>query len=156
MDNIDQDIIQQYAGSLPEDQQMKFKLEYYGHRKNHWINLAVCIAAGYYGIHKFYIGQKNAGFVYLGMGLGSILFFIIGYFVLIASMFGSSLRMGMFEGGNYGNMMLGNLFAGSIFFILGALLALVLMILILIDICTFKKQTREANTEIAKTISSGL
>ncbi|MBP6926873.1 MAG: hypothetical protein KBC08_01030 [Caldisericia bacterium] len=64
--------------------------------------------------------------------------------------------MEMFESGNYGNMMFGNLFAGSIFFVLGGLLALVLAILILVDICTFKKQTKEANTEIAKTISSGL
>ncbi|MBP6926874.1 MAG: hypothetical protein GYA78_00055 [Caldisericales bacterium] len=58
MDNIDQDIIQQYASSLPEDQQMKFKVEYYGHRKNHWINLAYALPQDTTASTNFILARK--------------------------------------------------------------------------------------------------
>ncbi len=153
MEEMDKDIIRDYSGALDEEKQLRFKIEFYGNIKNCWINLAICLSVGFFGIHKFYLGQKNAGFLYFGMGLASIILLMIGKIVaLCCSPIIPMLRTGMMEKFFFECGFLPVIF----FIILGSLIALVLLILIIIDIFTFKKQTREANIEIAKTILSGL
>jgi TM2 domain-containing membrane protein YozV len=153
IDPKEQQMIDVYTKSLGLEQKRDFLIEYYGNRKNYWINLALILSVGGLGIHKFYL-QNKMGFWYLGL----VLWIVLMYIVMIVSMltrFAGSFYLydSGFDSLRGMSSMMG---IGLIFTFLLALPALALAILIIYDICTFKQSVNEYNLELAKGIVAKL
>lgn len=154
VDPKEQQMIDIYTKNLTQEQKRDFLIEYYGNRKNYWINLALILSVGELGIHKFYLNNNKMGFWYLGLTLWIILMYII----MIATIFSSALgSLYMYDRGFDSLRGMSSMMGTAlIFMFLVALPALALVILIIYDLCTFKQSVNEFNLELAKDIATKL
>lgn len=154
IDPKEQQMIDVYTKNLTPEQKRDFLIEYYGNRKNYWINLGLILSVGGLGIHKFYLHNNKMGYWYIGLVLWIILMYIIMIGTMIARFAGSFyLYDSGFDSLKGMSSMMG---AGLIFTFLLALPALALVILIIYDLCTFKQSVNEFNLELAKDIAAKL
>lgn len=154
IDLKEQQMIDVYTNNLSAEQKRDFLIEYYGNRKNYWINLGLILSVGGLGIHKFYLNNNKMGFWYIGLVLWIIFMYIImigtmivryaGSFYLYDSGFDSLKGMSSVMG------------TALVFMFLLILPALALVILIIYDLCTFKQSVNEFNLELAKDIAAKL
>jgi|GEM_PF-706056 len=156
---IEDEIIANNTAGMSDEQKGKFLTEYYGKRRNPWVNFILTMSTGAFGIHKFYQGKKNQGFWYLGITLFGILFYLVFTIVILPQVLFSSLSnlesLESFEEiGRMGFGALSGMGALAGWMIVAALPFLILGIMILIDICTFKAAVKASNTELAKTINA--
>lgn len=63
------------------------------HDKSHGVAYLLWFFLGYFGVHKFYIGNYLMGFLYPALGFMSIVFFLIG--ISAPEFFGFATLMGM-------------------------------------------------------------
>lgn len=154
IDPKEQQMIDIYTKNLTPEQKRDFLIEYYGNRKNYWINLGLILSVGGLGIHKFYLHNFKMGFWYLGL----VLWIVLMYIIMIGSMFAKfATSLYMYDKGFDSlegmSSMMGT---GLVFSFLLALPALALAVLIIYDICTFKQSVNEFNLDLAKDIAAKL
>lgn len=154
IDPREQQMIDIYTKNLTPEQKRDFLIEYYGNRKNYWINLGLILSVGGLGIHKFYLHNHKMGFWYLGLVLWIVLMYIIMIGVMLASLatdwYLYEMNFLLHEG------MSSAMGTGLVFSFLLALPALALAVLIIYDICTFKQSVNEFNLELAKGLAAKL
>lgn len=120
INRIDSEIIDDNIQNVAFDRRDEFKIRYLGSRLNHWVTFWVCFFLGGLGIHKFYLRKPIIGFIYLGAALVRIYIKLTPY--------------------NLDNSTLA---------IIYMILNLFFSVFVLLDIFTFKMQTKEANKQIA-------
>ncbi len=160
-DRMDEEIISQYTCGMDEGQKFKFLIEYNGNKKNRHINLGLIFAAGWLGLHKFYLGDRTMGFVYLGISIWLIIDYFIMMLYMALTLSSSMWMMGLSVGSgrmadldfaNFGGAMIGLIVFGLLLLIP----ALVLLIFIIIDICTFRASVKRYNSMLAEQIVNEL
>lgn len=150
IDPKEQQMIDVYTRNLTQEQKRDFLIEYYGNRKNYWINLGLILSVGGLGIHKFYLHNNKMGFWYIGLVLWIILMYIIMMVAIFANALGSFYMYDRgFDSLRGMSSMMG---VGLVFSLLLALPVLALVVLIIYDLCTFKQSVNEFNMGLAKSI----
>lgn len=129
-DAADSELINEAIRNIPLDRHDEYKIKYLQQKQNHWITLLMCIFMGPIGAHKFYLQDPWAGYGYMGLfGARMVLFYYI--------------NMTRFEYYIHPKPTLE---------IIINIITYTLCLLILYDLLTFKKQTKEINKQIARKI----